>query len=464
MRYTRATVCTLLSCVGASALCSCGSDSMGPAPAVSIAPAQASSIHLGQSIALNWSSLYATSCTASTSNGMGGNFSGSQPTNGSSSVVPSATGSFTYTLSCAGSGGTQSGSASVTVAPSILSQLQTITAIGSSIDPAAPASAQGGNPYGLTIAPVTSGLITAGDLIVCNFNNTAGMQGEGTTIVGLHPVAGATPYQIAQSAALQGCNALALLSDDSIATAAYEANTLPLVSSTGTLSSPFASEPFAFPWGAAFVAASSSTPAALYVTNVGSGGGTASIDRIELNGDVPTGFTEIAKGFCGAGTPGAIYAPAGLTYDPSIDTLYVVDTSSYSVVAFSNVSQIGTDGVVVNGGCGGATPTPALQFSGASSASARVIASGGQFNSPISAALLADGDLIVGNGDIDNPPTPNLAFEISPALGFVGQPVQLDSSGTPGALFGIAATVDTHGNQVVYFNDDNTSTVNALTQ
>jgi hypothetical protein len=450
-----------------SALCSCGGSAyQAQAPTVSFSsPAQASTIRLGQGVALTWASAYATSCTASTSNGMGGNFSGSQPTNGSLTVAPTATGTVTYNLSCSGSGGTtMASSAVVTVAPSILSQLKTITTIGSTVDPTAPASAQGGNPYGLTIAPASAGLIATGDLIVCNFNDAGGTEGAGTTIVGLHPAAGATPYNIAQSSLLQGCNALAMLPNDSIAAAAYSANMLPLVSGAGTVGNPFASEPFAFPWGAAYAAATNSVPAALYVTNVGSGTGTASIDRIELNGDTPMSFTEIAKGFCGSGTPGAIYAPAGLTYDPSIDTLYVVDTSSYSVVALANVSKIGTDGVVVDGGCGGKTPTPALKFSGPSGGSARVIAAGGQFNAPISAALLADGDLIVGNGDIDGPTTPNLAFEISPALGFVGQPIQLDTSGTAGALFGIAATVDSSGNQIVYFNDDNSSTVNALTQ
>lgn len=466
MRYTRASVSTLLSCVGVGALCSCGGGSGGySAPAASVAftsLTQASSIHLGQSVTLSWSSLYATSCTASTSNGMGGNFSGSQPTNGSMTVAPAATGSFTYNLSCSGTGGTANATtAQVTVSPSILSQLTQISTIGPTADPLV---TQGGNPYGLVIAPATSGLITQGDLIVCNFNDTPTGQGTGTTLVGLHPTAGTTPYNIAQSNSLQGCNALAILPDDSIAAAAYSANSFPLVSATGTVGTPFAQEAFAEPWGAAFVAATSSTPAALYVTNVGTGGGTASIDRIELNGDTPTNFTEIAKGFCGAGTPGMIYAPSGLTYDASIDTLYVVDTSSYSVVALANVSKIGTDGVVVNGSCGGSTPTPALTFSGPSAASARVIASGGQFNSPISAALLMDGDLIVGNGDIDSPKTPNLAFEISPTLGFVGQPIQLDTSGNAGALFGIATAVDGKGNQVVYFNDDYTNTVNVLTQ
>ena len=55
-------------------------------------------------------------------------------------------------------------------------------------------------------------------------------------------------------------------------------------------------------------------------------------------------------------------------------------------------------------------------------------------------------------------------FEISPVLpgGFVGQPVQLDT-GAPGALFGIVATVDAQGNQVVYFNDDNNNAVMKIT-
>jgi hypothetical protein len=49
-----------------------------------------------------------------------------------------------------------------------------------------------------------------------------------------------------------------------------------------------------------------------------------------------------------------------------------------------------------------------------------------------------------------------LAIEVSPVLpgGFVGQPLQLDS-GAAWALFGIVATVDAQGHQIVYFNDDN---------
>jgi hypothetical protein len=208
-----------------------------------------------------------------------------------------------------------------------------------------------------------------------------------------------------------------------------------------------------------------------------------SIDRIELSNDAQSSFTQIATGFCTSGSPGAIFSPAGLTYDASIDTLYIIDTSSNSVVAFANVSSIGAAGVVVNGQCtaAAAPPTPAPTFSGPSASSARVVASGGPLISPISAALLADGDLIVGNGDVNISATqiPNLVVEISPVLpgGFVGNPVQLDPGTNgpgvacgatlacgQGALFGIAATVDSQGKQRVYFNDDNSNSVMLITQ
>ena len=99
-------------------------------------------------------------------------------------------------------------------------------------------------------------------------------------------------------------------------------------------------------------------------------------------------------------------------------------------------------------------------------ASARVIAHGAPFNTPLSAALLKNGDLVVGNADIGlttPSATTNLLIEVSPVVpgGFVGQPMQMDT-GTPGALFGIAATADASGNQIIYFNDDNNNAVMEL--
>ena len=436
-----------------------------PMPKASVmfsSPASASTIHQGQAVKLAWTSSNATSCSASTSSEIGGAFSGNQPLSGSVTIAPVGPGTVTYTISCMGSGGSGSATtAAVTVQPSILSLLSpsTLTTIGPTVDPIE----HGLNPYGLAIAPVTAGLVTAGDLVVCNFNDGAtNTQGDGTTIVGLHPAVGANPYRIAQSASLEGCNALAILADGSISAAAWTARQNPLVSPAGTVSTPFSADTFAGPWGEAYVAASGQNPAALYVSNTD-----GSIDRITLSRDTQAADTQIVQGFCGSGMPGAIYAPAGLTYDASVDSLYVIDTSSYSVIALANVSKIGAAGVVVAGQCSSTTsaPTPMPTFSGPSASSASVIAHGAPLFAPLSAALLADGDLIVENSDINIPSgqMPNLAVEVSPVLpgGFVGQPLQLDTSGVAGALFGIVATVDSQGNQIIYFNDDS-ATPNAV--
>ena len=479
----RSCLFVLVPVAGAVALAACGGGGGGgysspmmppppPPPAMPTvsftSPAQGTSINFGREVTLAWSSTNATSCTGSVSSTTGGTFTGTQPTTSNSvTVVPTATGPVTYTLMCTGAGGSASATAAVTVNPNLLSTLSVagITTIGST----APTSGNGAgddNPYGLAIAPVSSGLITKGDLIVCNFNSAQdtanNTQGSGTTIVGLHPTAGASNYLIAQDASLKGCDALAMLPDDSISAAAFSATTNPnpLVTAAGVVTDPFAADTFVSPWGEAFAPANGSNPAALYVSNFD-----GSIDRISLNGDAQTAstpFTQIATGFCHSGSPGAIFAPSGLTYDPSIDTLYIVDTSSYSVVAFANVSSIGAAGVVVNGQCPTTPtitpPTPALTFSGPSESSARVIATGGMFVAPLSAALLPNHDLLVENADIgvSTPSqTTNLVFEISPLVpgGFVGQPVQLDT-GTPGALFGIAITTDANNNPIVYFNDD----------
>jgi len=467
----------LTSCGGGYSSGMSGSSSMGgsygggstptpPQPSITFSsPAQASTIHLGQAIKLAWASSNATSCSASASSDIGGAFNGSQTLSGSATVAPVGTGTVTYTLSCMGAGGTGSATtAAITVLPSILSTLSpsTITTIGSTLDPIE----HGGNPYGLAIAPATAGLVTAGDLIACNFNDGAtNTQGKGTTIIGLHPTPGSSPYHIAQSASLQGCNALAVLPDDSISAAAYTANQNPLVAPSGTVSTPFSADTVASPWGEAYVPAKGSNPAALYVSNAN-----GTIDRITLSGNTQTGFAPIVQGFCASGQPGAIYAPAGLTYDANADTLYVIDSSSFSVIALANVSSIGASGVTVTGQCSSVTspPTPMPTFSGPSASSATVIAHGAPLFAPLSAALLADGDLIVENSDVNIPSgqMPNLAVEVSPVLpgGFVGQPVQLDTSGTPGALFGIVATVDSQGNQIIYFNDDNTNAVMRMTQ
>ena len=101
------------------------------------------------------------------------------------------------------------------------------------------------------------------------------------------------------------------------------------------VTTPF-SDTFTCPWGEAYVAATGTQPAAIYVSNAPGGniaaGGT--IDRISLDVDAQTSFHGNRQRLLQQRRAGSmIYGPSGLTYDPASDTLYVVDTSSASVIA-----------------------------------------------------------------------------------------------------------------------------------
>jgi len=39
------------------------------------------------------------------------------------------------------------------------------------------------NPYGITVVPITTGNLVQGDILISNFNNSATLQGTGTTIM-----------------------------------------------------------------------------------------------------------------------------------------------------------------------------------------------------------------------------------------------------------------------------------------
>jgi hypothetical protein len=61
------------------------------------------------------------------------------------------------------------------------------------------------NPYALFIAPVSAGKINQGDILVTNFNNTANLQGTGSTIVAISPETKALQTVAAIPRTLPGC-------------------------------------------------------------------------------------------------------------------------------------------------------------------------------------------------------------------------------------------------------------------
>ncbi|MBV8643668.1 MAG: hypothetical protein JO225_07100 [Candidatus Eremiobacteraeota bacterium] len=346
---------------------------------------------------------------------------------------------------CQGGGATAPPINTGTPAPVVLSSLNTMRTIGSTVDPGPGTGTGDQNPYGLAIAPVTAGKLTAGDLVICNFNDAPNVQGNGTTIVALHPTAGATPTRVAQSASLLGCDALTLDANDNIYTANFVANSAPVFSPSGALVSANANAAFSGPFGAIYSPTGGPFgTASVFESNATSG----TVARMDLRGGAVVGVETIATGFApNTGVPGSLLGPSGLTYDPSGDTLYVVDGNANRLVAFSGASSIPANGIVVG----------ASGFTGPSAANARVVTANAAIKAPISAALLFNGDVVVGNtGD-------NNLLEFTPAGALVATK-NIDPNGATGAIFGIAASGTSLATQKIYVNDDNTNSMIVFSQ
>ena len=60
--------------------------------------------------------------------------------------------------------------------PSFLSTLHHVSTLASAVPPNGDV-----NPYGVAVVPVTMGALVANSVLVSNFNNSANLQGTGTT-------------------------------------------------------------------------------------------------------------------------------------------------------------------------------------------------------------------------------------------------------------------------------------------
>lgn len=300
------------------------------------------------------------------------------------------------------------------------------------------------NPYGLTVAPSTAGDFTKGDLAVCNFNAKSNVQGTGFTIVALHPTPGSKPRLVSASRTLLGCDALALSPADDIWAAAFSANGNPVLGPNGVLAVNIKGKPFDRPFGQVFAQPTSGSPA-FYESNAGDG----TIVRINLGSTFT--YDVIARGFAvNHGQPGSIFGPSGLAYDPRCDTLYIVDGTNNTVVAFRKVTGIPAGGITVEPG--GKT------FKGPSAVRARLVFSGYPLNGPISSALLPNGHLVIGN--TTNPNGRNIMVEMTP-YGKILDVRNVDN-GAAGALFGMVATGTSNADTKLYFNDDNHNDLRVL--
>ena len=317
------------------------------------------------------------------------------------------------------------------------------------------------NPYGVAVVPVTTGALTKGNILASNFNNSANLQGTGTTIVQISPVGEVTLFASLAGAALPGScpggvgltTALVALSsgfvvvgslptsDGTAATA--QAGCLIVLNNNGQAVETISGTGINGPWD--MTALDMGSSALLFVANVLNGtvaaGGNivnhGSVMRIALNtaGAIPieVSRTVIASGFEERTDPAAlVIGPTGLGLNAH-GVLFVADTLQNRIAAIADASTRTSD-----------------------AGDGVTVAKGGALKQPLGLVVAPNGDIITVNGGNGH------MVELSNAGDQLSARF-IDVSHSPqngaGALFGLALAPNSSG---VYYVDDGNNTLNLL--
>jgi hypothetical protein len=321
---------------------------------------------------------------------------------------------------------------------SFLGQLHSLTQVASTL----PANGDV-NPYGVAVVPASGGRLTAGDILVSNFNDKANVQGTGTTIVQVSPAGQTSVFaNISALPAGQTCpggiglnTALGILpggwvvvgslptTNGGVLPGQDPAGCLIVLNDQGTVAETITNSDIVGPWD--LTVKSTATSAELFVSNA-LGGNTTTHDGVPVTGNCTvvrldlalspasppklTSSTVIGTDFPWRANKAAlILAPTGLALG-SNGTLYVDDTLTNSVSAIPQ----------------------ALTRTSAVTAVGGTLSTGGALNAPLGMTMAPNGDLVVVNGNNGN------AVEITPAGKQLATKTLIKNGA--GDLFGIITT------------------------
>jgi hypothetical protein len=337
------------------------------------------------------------------------------------------------------------------------------------------------NPYGVAVAPRTTGNLVRGNVLVSNFNASSNAQGTGTTIVQIspsgtptlfaqidpHALPGACPGGVGLTTALVALRSGFVIvgslptADGTAATA--QAGCLIVLNSLGKVVETIAGPLINGPWD--MTAVDAGTVAWLFVTNVLNGtvaangnvvhGGT--VVRIALltppfGRPIVVQQTVIGSGFAERTDPSAlVIGPTGVgialadvdslqaaniaRLPESFDTLYVADSVNNRIAAI-----------------------PGALVRQSSAGTGITVSQNGALNDPLGLALAPNNDILTMNGNDGNivETTPFGKQVAKKALDTTANPPALPGAGT---LFGLALFPDRLG---IYFVDDGDNTLRTL--
>jgi hypothetical protein len=303
------------------------------------------------------------------------------------------------------------------------------------------------NPYGVAFVPrdfqTGSGPLKHGDILVSNFNNSANLQGTGTTIVRVP--ANASPTLFFQGNTGLGLStALGTLqygfvvvgnaptTDGTSATA--QPGSLLVINNQGQLIQTIANAWIQYPWDMTLV--DQGDRAIAFVTNALNGTVSRLDFKVSSSGLKMTSAKTIASGYVHRGDPAALFvAPTGLVYDARRDRLYVASTGDNAVYAIDHAA-----GTQSNNGQGFIIYQDDTHLHGA-----------------LAMAEAPNGHLLVSNNDTVNsdPNQPSEIVEFTKEGEFVKE-LSMDPS--QGGSFGLA--VRTLGDKSIFAAvDDNTASL-----
>jgi SMP-30/Gluconolactonase/LRE-like region len=321
------------------------------------------------------------------------------------------------------------------------------------------------NPYGIVVVPETKGKLSAGHLLISNFNASSNKQGTGTTIVEISPsgtfqqfaqidassLPGPCPGGIGLTTALvalrSGWVIVGSLPTTDGTSATAQAGCLLVLNPSGRVVETIYGTLINGPWDMTALDHSSLNgggTASLFVTNVLNGtvagngsvvkqGTVVRVDLTLSKSALPfvQAMTVIGSGFAERTDPAAlVIGPTGVALSKDGFSLYVADSLNNRIAAI---------------------PFPITRQTTAHTGI--TISKGGSLNDPLGLTVAANGDILTANGN------DGYMVQTTPDGIEVGK-ILLDSSGDPpgaGALFGLVTV-----GQNVYYVDDATNTLNLL--
>ncbi len=336
------------------------------------------------------------------------------------------------------------------------------------------------NPYGVARVTNTVGNLTAGHILVSNFNNSSNLQGTGTTIVDVAPDGSVSVFAQIDAGSLPGfcpggvglTTALVVLrtgwvivgslptADGTAATA--QAGCLIVLDSSGNPVETFFGSLINGPWD--MTVSEGNKEAKLFVTNVLNGTVAAdgqvvnqgTIVRINLNisADIMPSIesmTVVGSGFAQRTDPNAlVIGPTGVGLSPAFsgdnededdDSTACKENGRVLYVADSLNNRI----AVIRNALGRTT----------SAGSGSTLTSGGSLNDPLGLVVAPNGHILTVNGN------DGFITEITPGGRQIATTLLDNTDGPPpgaGTLFGLAFDPQ----KGVFFVDDGSNTLNLL--